>query len=117
MKFRFAIAFFTAIAAIGLALGVSAFKHKKADNAQPLTTYFFRYTLTTYGEANIKEISNYERSDLSCTPGDHVCGVYLATDKSPGQQPVTSEFDAVKDNLWASEFASSAQLPSISMRE
>ena len=117
MKFKFGLAIVAIITSIGLAFGYHSLKQKASVPAKASTGYFYRYTLETYAEEDIKDISNYVRSELSCDPGVHVCGVTLATDTGSGQQPNSTEFDAVKDDLWESEDVGSAQLENISMRD
>lgn len=87
----------------------SAFKAK--------TGHFYRYKLTTYTQAQIKSPANYERiDDLSCADGINVCGVYLPTDNGTLSQPNSTEFDAVKNDLWASEQADEAVSEDILMK-
>lgn len=118
MYSKFGLAIFAVITSIGLAFGYYTLQQQKpAVTVKATTGYFYRYTLDTYAEEDVKDINNYVRSELSCDPGEHVCGVTLATDTGTGQQPNSTEFDAVKDDLWDSEFTGIAQLPDISMRE
>lgn len=117
MKFKFGLAILAIVVSIGFAFGFYGMKQKPALPELKSTGYYYRYTLTTYTEAQIKNINNYVRSEISCEPGEHVCGVFLATDTGSGQQPNSTEFDAVKDDLWSSEVNGAAQLTTISMRE
>ena len=81
------------------AFGFSAFT---STNSNKKTGNFYRYQPVTYTELAIKDHTNYIRSEESCDDGEHVCGVYLATD-NPASNPNSSEFNAVKDDIWQSE--------------
>lgn len=117
MKFKLGVAVIALVVSIGFAFGFYGLKQKPALPDAKATGYFYRYVLTTYTEAQIKDISNYVRSEVGCEPGEHVCGVILPTDTGSGQQPNSTEFDAVKNDLWSSEVNGAAQLTTISMRE
>jgi len=102
---------FGLIALVGIAV-LSAFAVSNTDTKKPTNTYFYKYT----GPANpiiddIQDRTNYQRFELSCDDGDHVCGVYLDTDGIEGAYPDTDEFDEVKDELWTSEDEESSELP------
>lgn len=74
--------------------------------------FFYKYIgPSNPDDDDIKERTNYQRSDLGCDDGDHVCGVYLATDGIEGANPVAGEFNAVKDDLWTSELQGYSELP------
>jgi hypothetical protein len=73
---------------------------KKHGTVNPV---FYRYTLSTYSEPQIKDYLNYVRATESCNDGIHVCGVFLDTDNGLGNPPDATEFDAVKNGLWNSE--------------
>lgn len=88
----------------------------KTVQGKKVLQYFYRYTSSSTSQTDIQNIANYQRSNLSCESGEHLCGVYLNTDKPLGQQPLPSEFNAVKTNLWTSEQAGNPALPNISMK-
>ena len=90
---------------------------KKEDAKSVVANYFYRYTSGSTAQVDIQNIANYQRVDASCAGGEKVCGVYLATNKPIGSQPVPAEFNAVKSQLWASEQANAATIPTISMKE
>lgn len=74
--------------------------------------YFYKYTgPSNPGINDIKERTNYQRFELGCDDGEHVCGVYLATDGVEGAYPNVSEFNAVKNDLWTSETQGFSELP------
>ncbi|MBB6498972.1 hypothetical protein [Pedobacter cryoconitis] len=116
-------AWLSAIASLVLLIAISfTFAFKSADTSKAITgkkvlQYFYRYTSSSTSQADIQNIANYQRSNLSCDGANHVCGVYLATDKPQGQQPVATQFNAVKSDLWLSEQAATPTLSSISMRD
>lgn len=105
-----------AVAAIIIGIAASAFSLKNTEVKSKAASYFYLYTSSSTAQSDIQNISNYQRDDLGCDDGAHVCGVFLATDKATGQPPVASEFNAVKTNLWSSEQAGSATDLSIKMR-
>lgn len=106
-----------AVFALVLAIGASAFTSKKASVKSPATLYFFEYTSSSTSQAAIQNIANYARESLSCSGSHQVCGVFLPTDKPVGQQPVASEFNAEKSDLWDSEQAQTSVDPAtIKMR-
>jgi hypothetical protein len=105
-----------AVLAIIMGIAASAFSLKNTGVNSHADLFFYLYTSNSTAQADIQNISNYERDDLSCDDGAHVCGVYLSTDKAAGQPPVTSEFNVVKPDLWSSEQAGSATIPEIEMR-
>lgn len=82
-------------------------------NEQRVTgDYFYKYTgPSNPEEEDITDRNNYQRFDLGCDDGDHVCGVYLATDGIEGANPVAGEFNAVSDELWESESQGFSELP------
>lgn len=105
-----------AVLAIVMGIAASAFSLENTDVEFKDASFFYLYTSNSTAQTDIQNISNYERDDLSCDDGSHVCGVYLSTDKAAGQPPVSSEFNAVKPDLWSSEQAGSATIPVIEMR-
>lgn len=116
-------AWLSAIASLVLLIAISftfAFKSAdpiKADTGKRVVQYFYRYTSSSTSQTDIQNIANYQRSNLSCDGANHICGVYLATDKPLGQQPIASQFNTVKSDLWLSEQAAAPTLPTISMRD
>ncbi|KQN35821.1 hypothetical protein ASE92_06650 [Pedobacter sp. Leaf41] len=102
------------LAAIAIAFAASAFT--TTENASNRSTYFYKYKLTTYTQAQIENPANYERAVDNCGLGAHVCGVSLDTDNGPSSQPDADEFDNVKAELWSSEQADVATLAEIKMR-
>lgn len=116
-------AWLSAVASLILLIAISftfAFKPTdtiKAGTGKKVVQYFYRYTSSSTSQTDIQNIANYQRSNLSCDGANHVCGVYLATDKPLGQQPIASQFNAVKSDLWLSEQGAAPTLPSISMRD
>ncbi|MGZ3761018.1 MAG: hypothetical protein ACXVJE_18940 [Mucilaginibacter sp.] len=103
---------FLGLAAIAIAVSASAF-----TTANKFSTYFYRYTSSSHAQADIQNISNYVRQDLTCGDGANVCGVYLQTNKPTGQQPVTSEFNAEQSALWSSQQNGSPSDANIDMKE
>lgn len=102
------------IAVIAIVMGIasSAFTAKSPVKS-PATLYFYQYTSSSTAQADIQNIANYQRAPESCGGGDHVCGVFLSTNKPSGQQPVVSEFDAEKSDLWESEDAGTSVDPAL----
>ena len=98
------------IALLGIVV-FSAFAIQQNDK-QVTGDYFYKYTGPSNPDINdIKERTNYQRFDLGCDDGDHVCGVYLETDGVEGAYPVVGEFNAVKNDLWTSESQGFSELP------
>ena len=116
MKTKIFLPVFAVIAALAIVFGASAFNDApKAKETKP-SVYFYRYKLTTYAPASIRNIANYERTSLSCSPGSHICGVKLATDTGSGNAPDPDEFDEVKEQLVTSEANGTPANSDISMR-
>lgn len=101
-----------AVIAIVMGIAASAFTPKEVLNKSD-NLFYYRYASSQTDQTNIQTISNYERSSLSCSGTNHVCGVLLPTDKSLGQQPDASEFNAEKGDLWTSEQAGTSVDPDI----
>lgn len=101
-----------AVIAIVMGIAVSAFT-EKSPVTSPDTLYFYEYTSSSTAQADIQNIANYQRETESCGGGDHVCGVFLPTNKPSGQQPVASEFNAEKSDLWDSEDAGTSVDPAL----
>lgn len=98
------------IALLGIVV-FSAFAIQHNDK-QVTGDYFYKYTgPSNPGINDIKERTNYQRFELGCDDGEHVCGVYLATDGVEGAYPNVSEFNAVKNDLWTSELQGYSELP------
>lgn len=118
MKLKIIFPVLAIVVAVATLIGMSSFdKAPKTTNAKPPAGYFYRYQLTDYDTAKITNIANYQRSNLSCAPGDHVCGVYLSTNTGLGNQPVPSEFNAVKSALANSEIDGAPVDESVAMRQ
>lgn len=98
----------------GLVVMQSAFTAPK--ETKNVSGYLFRYKLNSYTKLQVENIANYERSNESCPNGEHVCGVYLATDQPLSSQPDADEFDAAKEQLWDSEVNKLPEIPTIIMR-
>jgi len=100
-----------AVIAIVMAIAASAFTSKEANVKSPEALFFYEYTSSSTLQADIQNIANYSRQSQSCSGSNHVCGVLLPTDQPVGAQPVTSEFNAEKSDLWDSEQAQSSVDP------
>ncbi len=104
------------IMAFTIAVGVSAFKKPEKVKAKTTSGYFYKYKLSVYDATNLQTIGNYERSNDACSPGSHVCGVFLPSDATLGDPPNSGEFSNVVSTILDSEAAGSAQSGDISMR-
>jgi hypothetical protein len=94
-----------AVALVFTTLFTFAFKsvaHKNATLAKR-AGFFYQYNGPNYSEEEIRKVANYERSENSCEDGENLCGVILSSDPSGTDQPVTSELNAIADELWASQ--------------
>ncbi|MFN0292530.1 hypothetical protein [Pedobacter helvus] len=105
--------------AFGLVFSMSAFKATTENPSQKKRAeHFYRYIGPDYSESEIRDYTNYEKSDSPCEDGVNLCGVFLASDPSGTDQPVQSELDAVANNLWTSQQnGSSVDSETILMRE
>lgn len=105
--------------AFGLVFSLSAFKSNNSNEPQAKRAgHFYKYIGPDYSETEIRDYSNYERSENTCEDGENLCGVFLASDPSGTDQPVEAELDAVADNLWISQdTGNSVDLENILMKE
>lgn len=94
-------------------LVAAAFTNVHKDIPSGTAGYFYEYTSSSTAQADIQNISNYVRSTATCGGGTHVCGVFLPTNKPLGQNPVVSEFNAQKADLWDSEQSGSSVNPGV----
>ena len=98
------------VLAIVIAVSASAFTTKKANSN------FYLYTGGTT-QADVQNISNYSSIATDpCGGSTNVCGVTLSTSRPTGQQPVATEFNAEKANLWSSQQSHAAADGSIEMK-
>lgn len=79
------------------------------------TVYFYKFNGPSLTQGEIQDYTNYDRATLSCTGSDDVCGVELPTNTGIGNDPVESEFDVFKTDLWTSQQQHAAQEPEIKM--
>lgn len=102
-------------AAVAIIMGIaaSAFTTKEVPAKSSNLQYFYEYTSSSTAQSDIQNIANYARASDDCTGSNHVCGVYLPTNKPLGQQPVASEFNAEKSDLWDSEQAGASVDPGV----
>lgn len=91
------------------AFGFSAFTSKTAVKK---TNYFYRYQPTSYTELEVKDYTNYIRSEEPCDDGEHVCGVYLTTD-NPASNPNSGEFNLLRDDIWQSELDNTSAIEDV----
>lgn len=92
------------VVAFGLVFSMSAFKNHHSNEPQAKRAgHFYKYIGPDYSETEIRDYTNYERSENTCEDGENLCGVFLPSDPSGTDQPVQSELDAVANNLWISQ--------------
>ncbi|GGH29839.1 hypothetical protein FAZ19_21775 [Sphingobacterium alkalisoli] len=106
-----------AMALAAMAIAATSLTMMSFETSAVQTSYFYEYTSNSTNQSDIEDINNYQRSEASCEPGEHVCGVNLPTNTGNGNAPAPTEFDAVKSQLWAAEQAGSTTNPQISMKE
>lgn len=106
-----------AFALVAMVIALGSFSLMSFKKSEVQTSYFYEYTSSSTSQLDIENINNYQRSEQSCEPGDHVCGVNLPSNTGLGNPPNTAEFDAVKSQLWASEQSGEAQTDQIQMKD
>lgn len=106
-----------AFALVAMVIAIGSFTLMSFKKSAVQNSYFYEYTSSSTSQLDIENINNYKRSEQSCEPGSHVCGVNLPTDTGLGNSPNTSEFNSVKSQLWASEQSGEAESELIQMKD
>jgi hypothetical protein len=82
----------------------SAFAVKQSTPGLKKTDgYFYKYVGVNQSQGNIKESSNYIRSNETCQGEYHVCGVFLPSDNDLDTPAPELEFADHADALWLAE--------------
>lgn len=110
MNFKKIIPLFAIAIGLVLAVATSGFKEKSKDN---MALTFYKYVGPDLSQSNIQEVTLYIQAANSCSGRHDVCGVFLATDNGPGNNPDPAEFAAESTDLWASQQDQVSSAPGI----
>lgn len=106
-----------AMTLVALGIAASSYTLMSFGMSEVQTSFFYEYTSSSTSQSDIEDVNNYERSEPSCEPGEHVCGVNLPTNTGDGNSPDLAEFNAVASDLWVAEQTGSTTNPQIFMKE